>query len=73
MLTRDGMIARYIFAFCLFFLSGTEMVTGWPATGCGVAGTIELATALNRWSPLVEAVRYLIGKHSRDAVPAKTE
>ncbi|NLN87991.1 MAG: hypothetical protein GX133_10420 [Syntrophomonadaceae bacterium] len=73
MLTRDGVIARLILAFCFFFLSGTEMVTGWPATCCGVAGTIELATAINRWSPLVEIVRYLIGKYRPEAVPAKTE
>ena len=73
MLTRDGVIARYLFAVCFFFLSGTEMVTGWPATCCGVAGTIELATALNRWSPLVEAARYLMGKYSQAAVPTKTE
>lgn len=73
MLTRDGVIARYIFAFCFFFLSGTEMVTGWPATCCGVAGTIELATALHRWSPLVAAAHYLDEKYSQEAVPTKPE
>lgn len=58
MLTRDGVIARYILAFCFFFLSGTELVTGWPATICGVLGTIEITTALLHYSPLYELGAY---------------
>ncbi|MGI5920444.1 MAG: YgaP-like transmembrane domain [Syntrophomonadaceae bacterium] len=54
MLTRDGVIARFILAFCFFFLSGTEMVTGWLAAISGTLGTVELATALLRYSPLYE-------------------
>ncbi len=54
MLTRDGVIARYILAFCFYMLSGSGMVTGWPAAVCGVLGTIELATAILRYSPLYE-------------------
>ncbi|QGT99745.1 hypothetical protein SYNTR_1152 [Candidatus Syntrophocurvum alkaliphilum] len=54
MLTRDGVIARYILAFCFFFASGTEMVTGFYGMICGILGTIELATALLRYSPLYE-------------------
>lgn len=54
MLTRDGVIARYIFSFCFFFLSGTELVTGWMAAVSGTLGTIELATALLRYSPIYE-------------------
>lgn len=58
MLNRDGVIARYIFAFCFFFLSGTELITGWPATICGVLGTIEIASALLWYSPLYELIDY---------------
>lgn len=54
MLTRDGIIARYILAFCFFFLSGTEMITGLAATFCGVMGVVELSTALLHYSPVYE-------------------
>lgn len=54
MLTRDGVIARFILAFCFFFLSGSEIITGGLATLSGVLGTIELATALLRYSPLYD-------------------
>ncbi len=63
MLSRFEIIARYIFAFWFFFLSGTGMITGWPATCCGIAGTIELATALRRYSPLVELADHLADKY----------
>lgn len=70
MLSRDGVIARYIFSFCFFFLSGSEMLTGWPATCSGVLGTIELATALMRYSPLME-VSCLLKQRARirDTIP----
>lgn len=58
MLSKDGVIARYIFAFCLFFISGTELVTGWPATICGVLGTIEITSAILWYSPLNELINY---------------
>jgi len=58
LLSRDGVIARYIFAFCFFFLSGTELITGWPATICGVMGTIELTSAVLWYSPLHELIGY---------------
>jgi cytochrome b subunit of formate dehydrogenase len=54
MLSRDGVIARFIFAFCFYFLSGTQMVTGGLATVCGVLGTVVLTSALLHYSPLVE-------------------
>ncbi len=59
MLSRDGVIARYIFAFCFFFLSGSQLITGWPATISGVLGTVELATALLWYSPLGELGDFL--------------
>jgi hypothetical protein len=62
MLNRDGVIARYIFAFCFFFLSGTQLVTGWVAAISGTLGTIELATALLRYSPLYELYDILKSK-----------
>lgn len=58
MLSSDGVWARYIFALCFFLLSGSQMVTGWPATICGILGTMELATALLRYSPLVELIEH---------------
>jgi|GEM_PF-437720 len=66
MLSRDGVIARFIFAFCFFFLPGSEMITGWPATISGLLGSIELATGLMRYSPLIE----LFG-HRKDKSNAK--
>ncbi|PKM77214.1 MAG: hypothetical protein CVU90_08675 [Firmicutes bacterium HGW-Firmicutes-15] len=62
MLSRDGVIARYIFAFCFFFLSGSELITGWPATISGVLGTIEFATAVLWYSPLYDWAEYLKSK-----------
>lgn len=54
MLTRDGVIARIILAFCFFFLSGSGMVTGKLAMLSGILGTVELATAILKYSPLYE-------------------
>ncbi len=65
MLSRDGVIARFILAFCFFFLSGSEILTGWTATLSGILGTIELTTALLRYSPLYEW--YDIRKQARVA------
>lgn len=54
MISRDGVIARYLLAFCFFFLSGSELITGTPATCSGILGTVELATALLRYSPIYD-------------------
>ncbi len=59
MLTKKEVIMRYIACVILFFLSGSEIVTGWAGTMCGVLGTIELATALLHYSPLIEAFTML--------------
>lgn len=56
MLSRDGAIARFILAVCFFFAPGASLVTGWPATMCGVLGTVELAAAILRYSPLMELI-----------------
>lgn len=50
---------RYLACLILYFLSGSQIVTGWAGTMCGVLGTIELATALLRYSPLHEALSML--------------
>lgn len=63
MLTKDGIWARFIFALCFFLLSGSGMVTGWPATLCGVLGTVELATALLHYSPWVEIIAQFSARH----------
>lgn len=65
MLTRDGVIARYIFAFCFFFLSGSGIVTGWLGGLCGILGTMELVTALQRYSPLYDMYD-LVTQKSKD-------
>lgn len=62
MLTKDGVTARYILAFCFFFLSGSEMVTGIAGMVCGILGTVELTTALLRYSPLYELYDYIIAR-----------
>lgn len=56
MLSRDAVIARYVFAACFFFLPGSQMITGWPATISGLLGSIELAAGLMSYSPLVELI-----------------
>jgi hypothetical protein len=56
MLTKDGVIARYILGFCFFFMSGSEMITGNLATISGVLGTIEITTAMLKYSPLYELI-----------------
>ena len=56
MLSKNEVIFRYFTCLVLFFLSGNEIITGWPATICGVIGTIELASALLQYSPLHETV-----------------
>lgn len=66
MLSRDGVIARFILAFCFFFLSGTEILTGGLATLSGVLGTVELATALLRYSPLQEVIEIAKEKVNKD-------
>lgn len=67
MLSRDGVIARFILAFCFFFLSGSEILTGGLATLSGVLGTIELATALLRYSPVYEL--YDMAKQAKTEKP----
>jgi len=67
MLTRNGIIARFILAFCFFFLSGTEILTGGLATLSGVLGTVELATALLRYSPLQELIEIITEKTDKNA------
>jgi hypothetical protein len=66
MLSRDGVIARFIFAFCFYFLSGTQMVTGGLAAICGVMGTVVLTSALLHYSPLVEYLSIRAERKSRE-------
>ncbi len=54
MLSLKSVIFRYAICLGCFLLSGSGTITGWPATICGVFGTIELACALLRYSPLCE-------------------
>ncbi len=55
MLSIRESLVRFLIAVVLFLLSVTGTVTGNIATICGVLATIELATALLRYSPLMEA------------------
>lgn len=68
MLSRDAVIARLILAFCFFFLSGTQILTGGLATLSGVLGTVELATALLRYSPLQEVYEIVKAKVDSKAI-----
>lgn len=54
MLTRNGIILHYVCCFCFYFLSGTQILTGWMAGISGVLGTIALASALLGYSPCAE-------------------
>ena len=54
MLSIKGVITRFIICLTCFLLSGTGTITGSLATLLGVFGTIELACALLRYSPLCE-------------------
>lgn len=71
MLSRDGVIARFIFAFCFYFLSGTQMVTGRLATVCGVLGTVALTSALLHYSPLVEFLSIRAERKSGEKISVK--
>ena len=73
MLSRDGVIARFIFAFCFYFLSGTQMVTGGLATVCGVLGTVALTSALLHYSPLVEFLFIRAEKKSKEAMGIQSQ
>jgi hypothetical protein len=68
MISRDGVIARFIFAFCFYFLSGTQMVKGGLATVCGVLGTVALTSALLHYSPLVEYLSIKAEKKSSEEI-----
>jgi hypothetical protein len=52
MLSKKGVTVRYILCLCFYLLSGTQIITGGLAAISGVLGTIELATALLRYSPV---------------------
>lgn len=60
MINAKGVIIRYIICAVCFLISGTQIVTGWQGTICGVLGTVELATALLHYSPLHELKEKLI-------------
>jgi len=72
MLSKEGVIIRYMICLGCFLLSGTETITGWPATICGVVGTIELATALLQYSPWTELMSSLNFKTPQIPVAVKT-
>jgi len=69
MLSSDGAWARFIFTLCLFFLSGSEMISGWLATLSGALGTVELATALLRYSPLQELIQNIVSQRLKKEEP----
>lgn len=72
MLSRDGVIARFVFAACFYFLSGSQMIDGWLATVSGLFGSVEMACGLLRYSPLAEFIENRQGKPSptvSDRVP----
>lgn len=54
MLSKDAVITRYVFSFCFFFASGIGLLSGIWATLSSILATVELATALLRYSPLLE-------------------
>ncbi len=72
MLSKEGVIIRYMICLGCFLLSGSETITGWPATICGVVGTIELATALLQYSPLYELKESLNFKVPQISMAGKT-
>ena len=70
MLSKKSVMIRYaIWLFC-FLLSGTGTVVGWVAAICGIFGTIELACALLRYSPLVELLG-MAGLYNREMEMSK--
>jgi len=54
LLSLKSVFIRYLISGILLSLSGTGTITGAAATLCGVIGTMELATALLRYSPVVD-------------------
>lgn len=64
MLSRDGVIARFIFAACFYFLSGSQMIDGWLAILSGFFGSVEMACGLLRYSPLAAIIELRQSKAS---------
>lgn len=56
MLNRQERLFRLLVALVLYVGSATEIVTGTMAVLGGVLGTVELATALMAYSPLIEII-----------------
>lgn len=59
MLNKIEVMIRFMVALALYILSGTETVTGLMATFCGVLATVELATALLHYSPLIALLEHI--------------
>ncbi len=68
MLNRNAVITRYILSLFFFSLSAAGILTGWSAAVSAVLGTIELTTALMRYSPLLEIRLYLNEKRMNDTI-----
>lgn len=71
MLSKKEVKIRYLICLVLFFLSGTKIITGWPAAICGVVGTMELATALLWYSPFNDIVLPYLSKSQNKETSAK--
>lgn len=54
MLSKREVLLRSIVALLLFLLPGIQVVNGSTATVCGIIGTIEFASAILHYSPIVE-------------------
>lgn len=52
MLGFAAVIVRYFLALGLFYISGTQMLTGVYGACCGVGGCAMLTSALLRFSPI---------------------
>jgi hypothetical protein len=71
MLSKNGVRIRFAICICLFFLSGSQLITGWMGTICGVVGTIELATAILRYSPVCDLKKNINLNVQPQSLPAK--
>lgn len=59
MLNSKEVLFRYIMAAVLFITAGTGMLNGKAVTLCTIIGVIELATAMTRYSPLMEILQMI--------------
>lgn len=59
MLNSREVLFRYVIAAVLFIIAGTGVLAGKAVTICSIIGVVELATAMTRYSPLMDVLEMI--------------